>query len=87
MSGFRAAQPHGKTADFADAVAAKYGVAFANAWLGPKTCRFTDTTVFTIGIARDRLAAQCDDLIAKHGVTIAVCPDVTAGFYREVDAR
>lgn len=87
MSGHRASEPWGRTAAFANAVAAKMGADFANAWLGAHCCRFSDTTVFTTGLGAARLGVACEKEIAECGVAIAVCADVTAALYRELDAR
>jgi len=84
---FRTPEPRGATLAFAKAVTAKYGAPFAQSWLSAKTCRFTDTTVFTIGFGRDTLIQYCGDLMVEHGVTVAVCQDVTRGLYAEIDAR
>jgi hypothetical protein len=83
----RFAQPWGKTADFANAVAEKLGAAFVKSWLSAKTCRFGEDTVYTIGVGQAKLAQTCENLIAQHGVRIIVCPEITRGFYAEQDAR
>ncbi|MCL4715499.1 MAG: hypothetical protein KJZ75_11360 [Hyphomonadaceae bacterium] len=83
----RSPEPSGATLAFVEAVRTKYGEPFANSWLSSRVCRFTDTTVFTIAFARDTIVQYCEALMQKHGVTVAVCPDVTRGLYNEVDAR
>lgn len=83
---FRAPKPRGATAAFAEAVAAKYGAPFAHSWLSAKTCRFTDTTIFTTALGCERLRQYCEVEIAMHDVTIVFCADVTRDLYREVDA-
>lgn len=86
MTATRSPAPWGATEAFAAEVEAKLGKPFALSWLGEKTCRFTDTTIFTTALGRDWLEVHCYDLMQKHAVTVAVCPDVTAALYRSVDA-
>lgn len=83
----RSHEPRGATEAFIGEVAAKFGAPFVQSWLSAKTCRFTDTTIFTLSVARDRINQYCGDLAKKHGVTVAVCADVTAGVYREQDGK
>lgn len=83
----RLPEPHGATAAFVAAVQAKYGEPFAHSWLSARSCRFTDTTIFTIPLARETLAKYCEALIEEHGVSIVACPDVTRALYREIDSK
>lgn len=78
----RAVAPWGRTAEFAKSVAEKFGVGFADAWLGPHCCRFTDTTVFTTGLGAERLRLACEAELAAATVTVRACPDVIAAFRR-----
>lgn len=80
---FRTPEPRGATEAFAKAVAAKFSDAYVRSWLGPRTCRFTDTTVFTIPVGRDTLIRDCEPDLAKYAVTVSVCPDVTRAFHAE----
>lgn len=84
---FRTPEPRGATLAFVTAVRAKYGEPFANSWLSSRVCRFTDTTIFTIALVQDTLRKYCERLMAEHGVTVAVCQDVTRGLYNEIDRR
>lgn len=83
MSGFRAAEPFGAAAAFVGEVGDKFGADFAASWLSPKTCRFGEREVFTLGFAADRINVQCAGLIAKHGVVVKSCPHVTRDVYAQ----
>lgn len=87
MTGPLLPQPHGKTAAFVNAVEEKFGRDFARSWLSDRTCRFSDDTVHTLGIAVDKLNQTCEALIAQHGVRVVYCPAVSEGFRREQDAK
>ncbi len=93
MSGFRSTDPYGKTADFVNAVHAKLGADFVKSWLSSRSCRFSDDTIFTIGLAKAKLEQTCEHILrptndkeAPPIIRIVVCPDVTAAFYQFVDA-
>lgn len=87
MTEFRSHEPRGAVADFIAAAKAKHGEPFVRSWLSARTCRFTDTTIFTIALGRDTLTQYCEALLATHRITVVVCPDVTRGLYAEIDGK
>lgn len=83
----RTPSPRGATAAFVAAAKAKHGAPFVASWLSGRTCRFTDTTIFTLGLSVDKLRQCCERDLVKHGVTVKMCPDVTEGLRREIDTK
>lgn len=83
MSAFRDTVPRGATAAFVAAARAKHGPAFVQSWLCERTCRFTDTGVFTTAFGVERVKTSCEDLLEAHGVTVSFCADVSSKFHAE----
>lgn len=77
----RRLEPHGATAAFYAAVEAKYGHNYAFAWLNRRNCDFTGSTVYTTGLGKERLGAQCSYLAKAAGVDIQRCKMVEDRFH------
>lgn len=83
----RSNQPYGRTlALYGDCMAA-HGPAFCKSYLSMRTCEFTDTTIYTMGIVAERLRQRAGILLDKHNVRVVVDADVTARIYADEDAR
>lgn len=79
----RTPNPRGATEAFVKAVTAKHGEAYARSWLSARTCRFTDTGIFTLAVSRDALVRDCEPELKKYSITVSVCPDITRAFRAE----
>jgi hypothetical protein len=79
--------PFGRTDKFYSAVMESHGPAFCKSWLSHRTCEFSEDTIYTIGLAVDRLTQKCGGLLKMHGVKLERCEEVTKRFYADEDAR
>lgn len=87
MTSLRSPEPRERTAAFVADVGAKFGKPFVESWLSARTCRFTDTSIFTLGFAADHLRHHCGAEIAAHGVSLILCPDMTEAVRSALDAK
>lgn len=78
--GVRRSQPYGKTLMFYKHVAETHGEPYARSWMNAQNCDFTDDTIFTTSIGRERLMNQCEFIASKHDVMIFECPHVRKRF-------
>ncbi|MGE0533166.1 MAG: hypothetical protein AB7P35_17795 [Hyphomonadaceae bacterium] len=81
----RSPSPIGRVKAFVDECRAKLGREFAFSYLSHQTCDFSESVIFTFGLCAERLEQRASGLLAKHGVSVRVCPDVRARVYREQD--
>jgi len=79
--------PNGKTEKFFNEVMKGFGPAFCKSWLSHRTCEFSEDTIYTIGLAVDRLTQNCSGLLKQHGVKLERCEEVTKRFYADEDAK
>lgn len=83
----RASYPYGATLAYLNDCMASHGPGFCRSYLSHRTCDFTEDTVFTIGMAVERLQQRTSAIAAKHGIRFMYCPEVTARFYADEDRR
>lgn len=79
----RSNDPKGPTAEFVRQVQAMQGEPYVRSWLTSRTCSFTDTTVYTIGLAAERLMRDVGHIAKKCGVTVRFCAVVSERFHRQ----
>lgn len=83
--GERGPIPRGSTLAFVMAVEETHGRDFVKSWLSSRSCAFTDDTIYTIGLAVERLQQRCSGYLEKYGVKVKKCMEVTREFYEDVD--
>jgi hypothetical protein len=83
----RSFAPYGRTEKYVNACREAFGPGFVYSYLSNRTCDFTDTTIYTIGLSVERLTQRSSALLTQFGVTLKQCPDTTRRFYDEEDAR
>lgn len=83
----RASYPYGATLAYLNDCMASHGPGFCRSYLSHRTCDFTEDTIFTIGMAVERLQQRTSAIAAKHGIRFMYCPEVTARLYADEDRR